>query len=229
MNTKNNVESVVYRIGHYSLESIEMSNDYYRASLGLNKHSRAHEIRKVVGEETWDSYETVAFVRNPYARTVSFYTWIRKLVRDEKISRFLPYSLDKRVWQLLPYRLRKRRETFRYSVTKAFLETRCFSDFIRHPGFASDYGCQPQVNFVTDPASGVPLVDFIGKVERLEEDIIGLGKRIGVEPLIAKRSNVSRSSCPIANFFESDDDVKFINQLYAADFEFFNYSTTLND
>ena len=41
----------------------------------LWKHSRAIEVRKILGENVWDNYFKFSFVRNPYDRIVSTYHW----------------------------------------------------------------------------------------------------------------------------------------------------------
>jgi chondroitin 4-sulfotransferase 11 len=44
------------------------------------KHLTAQEARKYYGEEIWNSYFKVAFIRNPFTRLISAYNWIKKQV-----------------------------------------------------------------------------------------------------------------------------------------------------
>ena len=56
----------------------ESINRSYRKKFGLHKHAHAIKIKDVMGDETWNSYFSFSFVRNPYDRIVSLYNWCRK-------------------------------------------------------------------------------------------------------------------------------------------------------
>ena len=51
---------------------------------GVRKHSRASEIRDLVGKDFWDNSFKFAFVRNPYKRTFSIFTFLKHKFRDWK-------------------------------------------------------------------------------------------------------------------------------------------------
>jgi hypothetical protein len=51
---------------------------HYMKRFGLRKHSTASQIRKVVGEEIWSSYHKFGFVRDPYSRLQSLWSFLRK-------------------------------------------------------------------------------------------------------------------------------------------------------
>ncbi len=53
----------------------EKLNEEGIRSGGLQKHSTALAVRKVLGERVWDSYYKFAFVRNPWDLLVSTYYW----------------------------------------------------------------------------------------------------------------------------------------------------------
>ncbi|MCX7933452.1 MAG: sulfotransferase family protein, partial [Rhodovarius sp.] len=50
---------------------------HYQERFGLAKHSTLEEIARVVGEEEIQSFLTFGFVRNPYDRVVSIFTFLR--------------------------------------------------------------------------------------------------------------------------------------------------------
>jgi hypothetical protein len=51
---------------------------HFMKRFGLRKHSTASQIRKVVGEEIWSSYYKFGFVRDPYSRLQSLWSFLRK-------------------------------------------------------------------------------------------------------------------------------------------------------
>jgi hypothetical protein len=51
---------------------------HYMTRFGLRKHSPASKIRTVVGEEVWSSYYKFGFVRDPYSRLQSLWSFLRK-------------------------------------------------------------------------------------------------------------------------------------------------------
>ena len=51
---------------------------FFRKKYNLNKHSYSKQIKAVTGDEVWNNYFSFSFVRNPWSRMVSLYTWCRK-------------------------------------------------------------------------------------------------------------------------------------------------------
>jgi hypothetical protein len=172
----------------------------------------AYRVRQVVGEQVWGTYFKFAFVRNPFARAVSYYTWVAKEVRAASSTAWLPAPL------------RENRAIFTFPVTQAYLETESFSEFIRHPGFLNDHGCRPQMEFITHPKTGTVEVDFIGKVETLADDLRTIGERLTGKLLVPREANVSRKRTNTAEFFTNDEDISYIRELYARDFEQLGYA-----
>ena len=56
----------------------EQIQPFFRWKYKLNKHSYSKRIKAVTGDEVWNDYFSFTFVRNPWARMVSLYTWCRK-------------------------------------------------------------------------------------------------------------------------------------------------------
>lgn len=190
----------------------------YRPRHGLWKHSRAEEIRTVIGAETWDAYYTFAVVRNPYDRAVSVYGYLGKRVARNRwraaLARLTP--------SLSP------REPWSWGIMQAYLRSPSFSTFIRHPGFLQSRFAMPQFDFLADAERERVLVDKIVFLERLQEGFDEVCADLGLERITLGRVNVSK---PVdgkverlpqrARTVPDADDRAHLRRLYARDFEVF--------
>jgi hypothetical protein len=136
----------------------ETLQSVYKQRFGLWKHSDAREVRNVVGNETFETYFKFGFVRNPFFRTISFYTFIAKLHRTL---------------------VGENREIIKtWPISQAFVESDGFPEFIRHPRFVEP----PMTRLLTEPVgdSFTIIVDYIGKVESFDRDLAEVFQRIGL-------------------------------------------------
>ena len=176
----------------------------------LHKHSRALEVRKIIGKNLWDMYFTFTFVRHPFDRAVSLYTWIKGMIEAEGCRRYFPFKL-----------LRKR-PFWEYPGTKAFMETNSFSEFIRNkklldlaPGF------MPQTEWVIDENREV-IIDYIGKVETIEKDFQYIASKIDCPEIGIDVHNRSRRKIP-NQIIINEDDREYLFNRFRSDFENFGY------
>ena len=117
---------------------------------------------------------------------------------------------------------RFRKEPFwRYPVSKAYLETKSFSEFIRHENIKRALGMKPQTEWILDD-NGERIVDFIGKAENLDTDYKILANKIGVkyEPLgVNNQSNRGREN----DYLGSKDAREYLYHLFKKDFVLLGY------
>jgi hypothetical protein len=175
----------------------------YHRQFGLSKHATAREICDTIGAETWAGMFSFAFVRHPFARAVSVYTWKRKMLEKA--------ASDDAVWQ--------------WPASRAFAATTDFSGFIRHPDFLASVAARPQADWVTG-ADGRRIVDFVGRVEAIEAGMREICGRIGIPYEGVPVANASAGPSAQAREPLAEDDSRHLTDLYRKDFVAFGYDPT---
>ena len=182
----------------------------YHRRFDLHKHSTAQEIKKVVQDDIWDSYFTFTFVRNPYDRAVSLYTWIEKMVKN---SGYVRYPL---------FKFMRKKDFWSFPGTNAYLRSRSFSEFIRDEHLLNNApGMKPQSEWITDDHDRV-IVDYIGKVENIDNDLKHVGKALGFgfQGLgIHNRSGSHQQS----KYLKDSRDLDFLYHRFQKDFNVLGY------
>ena len=156
--------------------------------------------KRAFGPLTYRNYFTFTFVRNPYSRLLSAYTFLKRGGFGEKDRRWADQHL---------------------------LEINCFEQFVfewlNKETMYSYIHFIPQVNFVCD-INLTPDVDFIGRFESLEADFQIVADRLGLQvslPMLNKTSKKSWKECYTLASKEK------VSKLYRDDFKTFGYSTDL--
>ncbi|MCS6891566.1 MAG: sulfotransferase family 2 domain-containing protein [Rhodovarius sp.] len=179
----------------------EAAARYYRDRFGLAKHSTLEEIAKVVGREEISAFFTFGFVRNPYDRVVSFFTFLRS-------------------WTGSP--LREALQNMR--DVNEFIQ----SEHFRGDGVDRLY--KPQAFWLFYREGGVERsVDFVGRVENMDESLAEIDRRLGLPPqtrlnTALPRHNASRDTAKNVNLELDEISVALINERYAEDFQRFGYA-----
>ncbi len=179
----------------------------------LHKHSTADLIRQAVGDEVWRRYHTFATVRHPADRAMSLYNYIsRKFDEQQRVSwkRRLKQTL-----RLVP-------NPMTWNAMQAFVETRDFSRFIRHPKFLADDGAQVQIHSLTDSA-GDMIVDQICRFESLADDFTEVAARFGLANAALEKVNQSGDGAQKRDSLNTADR-EYLAGVYADDFSAFGYS-----
>lgn len=173
----------------------------YSRRFQIRKHSTAAEIRDVVGEDVWDDSFTFAFVRHPLSRTYSLYKFLKTTWRNWEGSEVMD-GLD----------------TFRQFVESDL--------FLTH---GPDRILRPQVFWLRGSSGGGGIaVDFVGRVERLRQDLATVLDRIG--PGAASEldrlpwANRSTERDEWRGAYSSSAVVDRVVRRYEVDFQAFDYS-----
>ena len=196
-----------------STKSGEKNQEFFKKAIGLNKHSTAAEARGWMGEDMWGKCFKFAFVRHPVDRLLSLYSYAHKLAEGtpmtpEEKTRF---DRDGTLPDHPPYR---------YKAVRAALKSQSFSDFALHPLTWQDAGSQPQWESVCDP-QGRLIVDFIGKVETIEQDWARLTTQLAIEAeLEVRNASGGRGTSQL-----SAEALEMVRDRYSRDFELFGYSS----
>lgn len=185
-------------------------HEWFDENYGLETHSSAIAIKNVVSDAVWDEYFTFSFVRDPYRRMLSLYTWLDGLISSKKGLRWFERYVfpNKGIWP--------------WPGTKACLESKNFSDFIRHPLMQDGApGAAKMVDSLFD--SGDVLVDFVGKLESLDEDVKYIRSQLGMAHTEVKRTNSTKAKIDPNQYYQSQADLDLVYERYREDFEAFDY------
>jgi len=203
----------------------ELLREIYTPVFGLNKHSPAHQVRRVVGEAVWGQYFTFSVVRNPYALVVSQYTFSRDWVRRGMVRNGLGKAdlrtlnrQDKlpKVWP------------WQYHAVRAFIETSLdkdnFTDFIRSPRLDNWRGMRPSWLKICNRKTGELIVDYVTKLETIHQDWPFILRQINLKYIPLEQKNSSPSEIPVSAYYARDEDAEFIHKRFKNDFKIFGYS-----
>jgi len=194
----------------------EQIQKFYKNRFNLHKHSSAKDIKKTIGEELWDICFKFTFVRHPYSRIVSLYTYIDKLVKSQGIKRYLRF---------LPIKKINQKQLWKWPATQAFMETNTFSEFIRHQHLKRSLGTRPQVEWILDD-SGKIMVDFIGKIENIDSDFRIISDMFQLDSHMLEVHNKS-SSKEWKEYLNDENDFEHLYKIYEKDFEILGYNPNL--
>ncbi|MEL6468757.1 MAG: sulfotransferase family 2 domain-containing protein [Cyanobacteria bacterium J06623_4] len=198
----------------------------YQAKFGLYKHSSASEIRRVVGEELWNRCFTFSIVRHPIDRMVSFYEYLKTFYlggyRGSAVK--LMYYLDQ--LHLVPEaltKLPKLQDAFRWPGVTACLRSSSVSDFIHSEDCWKAYGTQSQFHQLADEKGETLIVDYVSRLEDLNENWGFICQKVGVEMPLPHANKSKRKYRDWRKYF-SLDDINYLGERYKADIAKFDYS-----
>lgn len=164
-------------------------------------HARARELRLIFGRDFW-RYFKFSFVRNPFARLVSAYEYLKN-------GGHPAFTEDQRF---------NREVISRYPSFEAFVTQWLTAETMR-----SQVHFMPQSDFIT--LDGVIVADFLGRFERLDADFDDLCRSLAVSARLLQMNATSGSaSKTLRAYYTSDALVRHVIDLYETDFLVGGYS-----
>jgi hypothetical protein len=160
-------------------------------------HRTVAKYKEILGPIAYRRSFSFAFVRNPYSRLVSAYTFL-------KGGGFHARNAAWAAENLASY------ESFADFVTE-WLTPETMAEI---PHF------RPQVYFVCDGGEQ-PAVDFIGRFENLERDFAHVARTLGVD-VVLPHANATGRARPYKDFYTPEVQEK-VARLYARDFSVLGY------
>lgn len=194
-------------VGELLRAAVPDITDYAPRHLGAR-----HAKKKLDG---WDGYYRFAFVRNPWDRLVSWYCMIDRPRRALAEGTPLPPSTER--WLLrhpLPRHVLEDAPTFEEFVT------RCVGEF-RVRGAIYSF-TRNQLDYLATK-DGKLLVDFVGKFERLHEDLAAVLGEIGLDVPADGMPHSNRSRHGHYSAFYTPETEGIVRERFARDIEYFGY------
>ncbi|HTW20154.1 MAG TPA: sulfotransferase family 2 domain-containing protein [Mycobacteriales bacterium] len=180
----------------------------------LGKHATASEIKAAMTAARWSTYAKVGFVRHPYSRAYSVYSYIARMSRERQ------HPGIRAVWYWSPIG-RRGGDPRLWPAMRAYQQAQAFSDFIRHPLALEDMAMWPQAKYLADE-SGRLEVDYVGRFEQLNTDVEALLKTLHITGATLAMRNASKGSTDSPEIALSDR--VYLAKVYECDFELFGYA-----
>lgn len=173
-------------------------------------HAKALNIKKALGDEEYNKLSKFAFVRNPYSKIVSSYFF-------NKQSELFPVSFFNKV------------KKGRYSQAYRYFFGISSAKILPFKLWFFIYPHKKNIEYVTDNEGNV-IVDYIGRTEYLNKDLINILNKIGIDTtgIKLKKINTSKHG-EFMKYFESKWFKKIVDKRFAEEIEFYkSISNKLN-
>ncbi len=152
-------------------------------------------------------YFKFCFVRNPWDRLVSCY--LNKILSKSRTDYYFKNGIP--------------RTFFKYG--EAFHSEMPFEEFVdaicNIPDEDSNNHFKSQHKFVSD-SNGEPLVDFIGKFEKMEEDFSHICRKLNIKKIELPRIRINRNRKPY-QYYYNKETIEKVRKRYSKDIEMFGY------
>lgn len=155
-------------------------------------HAKAIDVQRILGKELYNNLFKFAFIRNPWAKEVSDYEYIKR-TKSHPVYSFI-HSQSLSLEQYLEWKIQKGNMK------------------------------SPQLSFIADSNNNL-LMNFIGKVENIDQDIKKLSKLINIETELDNipKLNSKQESDSYQEFYNSHSK-KLVEKLHEKELELFDYS-----
>lgn len=169
-------------------------------------HRTALQYRAIFGRKFW-SFFKFSFVRNPYARLVSAYEYLKDGGHP--------------AW--------KNNKEFAKEVISKYND---FSDFVL--GWMKPDRSKwpvphfyPQTHFLS--INNRISVDYIGRVENIDKDFEELCRRINNERSLIKKNESKNNKRTVNSYYTKDNVIRRVKKIYKKDFSMIGYSESISE
>lgn len=164
-------------------------------------HLTVKLYKRIFGPLTFRKYFTFTFVRNPYSRVYSAYTFLKNGGFCERDRKWAEKNIKP------------------YTSVNDFVE-----NWLNEQTMWSYDHFRPQYSYVCD-LSNMPEVDFIGKFESIDNDFSKVCEILDIHNRLTVRNKGVKDHSEWESVL-TDSSIQKITDLYQKDFETFNYQTS---
>ncbi len=154
-----------------------------------------------------EKYFSFSFVRNPFDRAVSAFT----------------YALRRREFEGNDNNVDP---NFKFTDFNEFCKKYLAKEMFCDPVTRYNVHFLPQYRFIYDPIDSVtnqnPFVDFVGRLENINKDFEYICKKINLPNLNLPHARSQQRKKPYQSFY-NEESIEIINRVYKKDLELFNY------
>jgi len=182
------------------------------------KQKHAFAVQAMEELDNWDEYFKFAFVRNPWDRLVSWYSMIKNADTMFQLNHTPTDKLENRRLRLV-----RKNKLWRYVLNNGST----FEEFIKNcigelesMGRISYSLTSNQLDYLVDCNNNL-LVDFIGRFENFQDDLLEVSNRIGIELKSIPHSN--RSPHRHYSSFYTPETEMIVRVRFQKDIEYFGY------
>lgn len=192
------------KTGGASIEQLLRDSCPDARAVGRQRHARLQRILRQHPE--LEGYWSFGFVRNPWARMVSWYSMI-----DTWNHRFGPASGRPQEGQWGSTRDGN-------TLWRAVSTYADFEEFVLRGTAEQERLAMPQLDYLV---AGERRADFVGRTESLAQDMVAVQRRLGIDVADVPHRN-ARTTGSYRDYY-TDASRRRVAQVYAADVEEFGY------
>ncbi len=207
----------------------EQIQAHFKRKFNLSKHSCVADIQKVVGNDIWDSYFSFSVVRHPFDRMVSLYEYLQKIknrgnfISHLKLKTKIFFVYNKRFPWIAKHPIIEKKGIHKWPEIRILEKSRNFSEFLVNILPTNAPGIIPQYDFLIDQNQSKVAVDYVCKLENLENDWEYICEKLNISYRLP-HSNKSKKNRKSWQEYYTVDDINLMLEKYKVDLDMFDYS-----
>jgi hypothetical protein len=162
-------------------------------------HTPLEKYQIIFSKNEYENYFKFTFVRNPWDRLVSAYSFLRNGGFDEQDRLWAQNNLSS------------------YNDFDGFVK-----GWVRKRNIESKIHFMPQYKFVCEPMKFSPGVNYIGYFENLEDDYYYIRNMLGIKASLPHLNSTERKKDDYRNFY-TEETKKIVADVYMKDIQIFGY------